>query len=115
MEDAKARRGSALAAAAVVGLFLTALTGAAAPPPGVARTTTADANPLLANIHTADPAVHVFGDRLFVYADHDPAGPNDGWISMYDYHAYSTGDLKTWVDHGSVLNCRDVTWNDGPA
>lgn len=73
------------------------------------------ARPLLTNVCTADPAARVFDGRLFVYTDHDPRLDNEGWYFMYDYHAYSTRDLREWVDHGSVLGRRDVSWDDGPA
>ncbi len=73
-------------------------------------------NPLINNIFTADPAAHQFSDgKLYLYADHDPNLKNDGWQRMYDYHVYSTSDLKIWTDHGSVLNCKDISWNNGPA
>lgn len=73
-------------------------------------------NPLITNIYTADPAAHQFSDgKLYLYADHDPNHRNDGWLQMYDYHVYSTSDLITWTDHGSVLNCKEISWNDGPA
>jgi hypothetical protein len=34
---------------------------------------------------------------------------------MYAYHAFSTKDFDHWVDHGSVLTGRDVSWNAGGA
>lgn len=73
-------------------------------------------NPLITNIYTADPAAHQFSDgRLYLYADCDPRGENSGWLNMFKYHVYSTSDLKTWTDHGSLLDCKDITWNDGAA
>lgn len=67
-------------------------------------------------LHTADPAAHVFPDRrLWLYADRDPFWANDGWWSMHDYHAFSTADLETWVDHGCVLRRSDIGWASGPA
>src|SRR5260370_38023126 len=34
---------------------------------------------------------------------------------MYAYHALSTTDFDRWVDHGSILTSRDVSWNTGGA
>lgn len=68
------------------------------------------------NLFTADPAAHVFSDgQLWLYADRDPARANKTWWAMCDYHAFSTGDLENWTDHGSVLSCDDIPWCAGPA
>jgi len=73
-------------------------------------------NPLITNIYTADPAAHQFSDgKLYLYADYDPRGENRGWHNMYKYHVYSTSDLKVWTDHGSIIDCKDILWNNGPA
>ncbi len=73
-------------------------------------------NPLITNIFTADPAAHQFSDgKLYLYADHDPAGENGGWLNMFNYHVYSTSDMKIWTDHGSLFDCKTITWNDGAA
>jgi len=73
-------------------------------------------NPLITNIYTADPAAHQFSDgKLYLYADYDPKGENRGWLNMFNYHVYSTSDLKIWTDHGSLFDCKDILWNNGPA
>jgi hypothetical protein len=78
--------------------------------------TTKAQNPLITNIFTADPAAHQFSDgRLYLYADYDPNGENRGWLNMFKFHVYSTSDLKIWTDHGSLFDCKDITWNDGAA
>ena len=45
----------------------------------------------------ADPAVHVFNDRLYIYPSHDwesgiPENDNGDHFNMKDYHVFSTDD-----------------------
>lgn len=65
----------------------------------------------------ADPAVHVFGDRLYVYPSHDresgiPENDNGDHFDMNDYHVFSTSDIETepLKDHGVVLKVSDIPW-----
>ena len=65
----------------------------------------------------ADPAVHVFGDRLYIYPSHDRdsgASENDNGdhFEMKDYHVFSTDDPMEGevVDHGKVLDTADIPW-----
>lgn len=65
----------------------------------------------------ADPAVHVFNDRLYIYPSHDwesgiPENDNGDHFNMKDYHVFSTdapmkGEI---VDHGLVLTTEDIPW-----
>ncbi|MES2411141.1 Carbohydrate binding module (family 35) [Flavobacterium aquidurense] len=69
-------------------------------------------NPLFPHIYTADPSVHVWENdpnTLWVYASHDVPGTNHH-ATMFDYHVFSTTDLKSWTDHGRVLSVDDVSW-----
>lgn len=74
--------------------------------------------PLVTNIYTADPSAHVFEGKLFIYPshdlDHDNASlvNNDGdQFDMEDYHVFSMNNMHTLpVDHGEVLNVKDVGW-----
>jgi hypothetical protein len=72
---------------------------------------------LVTNMYTADPSAHVFEDTLYVYPSHDLAvnpPPNDkgDHYGMKDYHVFSFDrrDCSKVVDHGEVLNLRDVAW-----
>jgi arabinoxylan arabinofuranohydrolase len=56
----------------------------------------------------ADPSARVWDDVLWIYPSHDIAG-STGW-DMADWHAFSTTDLKHWVDHGVIFGLRDLTW-----
>ena len=65
----------------------------------------------------ADPSVHVFNGRLYIYPSHDresgiPENDNGDHFDMVDYHVFSTDDPMTGeiVDHGVVLAVSDVPW-----
>ena len=68
--------------------------------------------------YMADPSVHVFGDRLYIYPSHDrdsgEAFDDDGGhFQMRDYHVLSLqGDPLTAdvTDHGVILDVDDVPW-----
>lgn len=74
--------------------------------------------PLVTNMYTADPSAHVFEDRIYIYPSHDldhnnpPPTNNEGdQFDMKDYHVFSMDSLHTFpVDHGEVLNVKDVPW-----
>jgi arabinoxylan arabinofuranohydrolase len=70
----------------------------------------AQKNPFITHMYTADPSAHVWKDgRLYVYASHDIA-PARGCDLMDQYHVFSTDDMKTWVDHGEILRASQVQW-----
>ena len=65
----------------------------------------------------ADPAVHVFNDRLYIYPSHDwesgiPENDNGDHFNMKDYHVFSIDDPMKGeiVDHGLVLTTEDIPW-----
>lgn len=72
--------------------------------------------PLVTNMFTADPAAHVYEDKLFIYPSHDI--PHDGEdndngdeYQMQDYHVFTMDDVDAeCVDHGEVLSKDDVPW-----
>ena len=67
--------------------------------------------------YMADPSVHVFNGRLYIYPSHDWESENvendngDQYI-MKDYHVLSTDDVMNGevVDHGKVLDLQDIPW-----
>jgi hypothetical protein len=72
--------------------------------------------PLVRNIYTADPAAHVFDNKLYIYVSHDlennlPSTHEGDQFAMEDYRVLS---LANWespvVDHGSILHVKDVPW-----
>ncbi len=67
--------------------------------------------------YMADPSVHVFNGRLYIYPSHDresgiQENDNGDHFDMVDYHVFSTDDPMTGeiVDHGVVLAVGDVPW-----
>ena len=67
--------------------------------------------------YMADPAVHIFNGRVYIYPSHDwdsGAGENDNGdhFEMRDYHVFSTDDIMEGevVDHGKVLDVDDIPW-----
>jgi hypothetical protein len=65
----------------------------------------------------ADPAVHVFNGKLYIYPSHDLDGgvefnhSGDHFV-MKDYHAFSLEDMKNGEveDHGIILDIKDIPW-----
>lgn len=72
---------------------------------------------LVPNAYMADPAVHVFNDRLYIYPSHDwesgvAENDNGDHFNMKDYHVFSTDDIENVMptDHGVVLDTADIPW-----
>ena len=66
-------------------------------------------NPIFRDKFTADPAVLVEGDTLWVFAGHD-AAPNQRDYVMKDWLLYSTTDMKHWTEHPVPLRIEDFKW-----
>ena len=66
-------------------------------------------NPIIRDKHTADPAVFVEGDTLWLFAGHDMEGNQRGYV-MRDWLLYSTTDLRHWTEHPSPLHISDFKW-----
>lgn len=67
--------------------------------------------------YMADPAVHVFNGRLYIYPSHDRethTGENDSGdhFQMKDYHVLSTDNVMEGeiTDHGKILDTDDIPW-----
>ncbi len=69
--------------------------------------------------YMADPSVHVWDGRLYIYPSHDwesgiPENDNGDHFNMKDYHVFSLdGDnpmTAEVVDHGKVLDTDDIPW-----
>jgi hypothetical protein len=71
---------------------------------------------LVDHLYTADPAVHVFKDKLYIYPSHDiesgiPENDNGDHFDMRDYHVFSMESIDGKVtDHGVVLDVKDIPW-----
>ena len=72
------------------------------------------------NLFNSDPTCREIDDRFYLFTTQDPfttqlQTDNKFFKGMYAYHALSTTDFDHWVDHGSILTSRDVSWNTGAA
>ena len=68
-------------------------------------------NPIIRDKHTADPAVLVENDTLWLFAGHDAAGNQNNYM-MKDWLLYSTTDMKHWTEYPSPLRIDDFKWAD---
>jgi len=71
---------------------------------------------LVPNLYTADPAVHIFNGKLYIYPSHDvesgiPENDNGDHFDMRDYHVFSMENIDGEVtDHGVVLDVKSIPW-----
>jgi hypothetical protein len=72
---------------------------------------------LVPNDYMADPSVHVFNGKVYIYPSHDidsGVGENDSGdhFNMKDYHVFSMDDVENGqaVDHGVILDVKDIPW-----
>ena len=68
-----------------------------------------ESNPIVTDKFTADPAPMVHNGRLYLYVGHDEAEEGQDF-NITEWLCYSTKDMKTWTDHGSVLKPTDFSW-----
>lgn len=69
----------------------------------------ATGNPLFTHIHTADPAVLVDKDTLWLFAGHDAKGNHPSY-EMHDWQLFSTTDMKHWTQYPTPLMVSDFKW-----
>ena len=69
----------------------------------------ATGNPIFTHIHTADPAVLVEKDTLWLFAGHDAKGNHSGYV-MRDWKVFSTTDMKHWTQYPTPLMVSDFKW-----
>ena len=71
---------------------------------------------LVPHLYTADPAVHVFNGKLYIYPSHDiesgiPENDNGDHFDMRDYHVFSMESIDQEVtDHGIALDVKAIPW-----
>jgi len=71
-------------------------------------------------LFNSDPTCRQIGDTFYLFTTQDPftvqfQRPNTFYRGMFAFHALTTQDFDHWVDHGSILTGRDVSWNAGAA
>lgn len=66
--------------------------------------------------YMADPSVHVFDGKIYIYPSHDresgiEENDNGDHFDMIDYHAFSMDDMDGAVtDHGVILSVETIPW-----
>jgi len=72
---------------------------------------------LIPQHYMADPSVHVFNGKLYIYPSHDwesgvPKNDNGDHFNMKDYHVFSMDDVENGevTDHGVILDVKDIPW-----
>ncbi len=72
---------------------------------------------LVPDDYMADPSVHIYNGKLYIYPSHDwesgvPENDNGDHFNMKDYHVFSTSDIENepLTDHGVVLKVEDIPW-----
>lgn len=85
------------------------------------KTFSFEGNPIVRDKFTADPAPMVHDGRLYLYVGHDEfyegqdSASGGKEFNITEWLCYSTDDMKTWTDHGSVLKPTDFKWAVGEA
>lgn len=75
---------------------------------------TADPTNLIGEIiYTADPAVMVIDDTVYLYSTHDEQIVDDNDYRMYDYRLWTSTDMLNWQNNGAVLRYSDFDWARG--
>jgi beta-xylosidase len=64
--------------------------------------------PILPDFY-ADPAVHYWKGKVWIYPTHDVPGSNT-WGNLFEWHSFSSKDLVHWTDHGVMFDLNDITW-----
>lgn len=68
------------------------------------------ANPIITDVHTADPAALVHNGTVYIYTGHDEAPEKEHRYVMNDWLVFSSTDMKTWQAHPSPLSVKDFAW-----
>lgn len=64
-------------------------------------------------IYTADPAVLVKDGVVYMYTTHDEQYLDGNDYRMYDYRLWTSTDMISWQNKGSVLKYSDFDWARG--
>ena len=66
-------------------------------------------NPIIRHMYTADPAVLVEQDTLWLFCGHDADGPHQNY-EMHDWQLFSTTDMRHWTQYPCPLKVSDFAW-----
>ena len=65
-------------------------------------------NPIISNMYTPDPAPFVYGDKVYLFVDHDEE--NSTYFHMKDWMLYSTEDMVNWTYLGTMITTETFAW-----
>lgn len=68
-------------------------------------------NPMITHKHTADPAIMVEDDTLWLFTGYDEPGNKEGY-HMPNWCVFSTKDMINWTEHPVPVYADDFKWND---
>jgi arabinoxylan arabinofuranohydrolase len=68
-------------------------------------------NPIVSNVGMADPHIHFFNETFYLYATHDFAPNNTGFL-MYNWWVWSSADLVSWTME-TILEPKDTPASPG--
>ena len=84
-------------------VFFTGLMLAAA---GVRRA----GNPIITDVHTADPAAMAYDGTVYLYTGHGEAAEKAPTYRMNNWLGFSSTDMVNWTPRGSPLAATDFAW-----
>ncbi len=64
-------------------------------------------------IYTADPAVMVANDKVYLYTTHDEQYIDGNDYRMYDYRLFTSTDMINWHNKGTVFRYSEFDWARG--
>ena len=66
-------------------------------------------NPIISTVFTPDPAPFVYGDKVYLFTDHDEDGRNRDF-NMKDWMVFSTEDMVNWTYLGTQVSTATFKW-----
>lgn len=66
-------------------------------------------NPIISTVFTPDPAPFVYGDKVYLFTDHDEDGRNRDF-NMKDWMLFSTDDMVNWTYLGTQVTTATFKW-----
>jgi len=66
-------------------------------------------NPIISTVFTPDPAPFVYGDKVYLFTDHDEDGRNRDF-NMKDWMLFSTEDMVNWTYLGTQVSTATFKW-----
>lgn len=66
-------------------------------------------NPIISTVFTPDPAPFVYGDKVYLFVDHDEDGRNRDF-NMKDWMLFSTEDMVNWTYEGTQVTTATFPW-----